>query len=77
MSTITYYIYENWRAASHKAVIHRGSCIYCNEGEGTSHGGYDRSNGKWHGRFDTLEAAKEYRDGMAGVKIKKECSICL
>ena len=28
-----YYVYENW-TAEHKAVIHKGTCRYCNEGQG-------------------------------------------
>src|SRR5437588_4945453 len=29
-----YYIYENWAAGPHKAVLHRGSCGQCNAGKG-------------------------------------------
>src|SRR5436309_2904690 len=30
----SFYIYENWQAGSHKAVIHRSDCPYCNNGKG-------------------------------------------
>src|SRR5437867_6205781 len=29
-----YYVYENWSAGPHKAVLHRGSCGQCNAGKG-------------------------------------------
>ena len=47
---MAYYIYENWRAGLHKAVIHVGACGHCNNGEGDA-GGYDCVNAKWHGRI--------------------------
>ena len=31
---MAFYIYENWQAGPHKAVIHRGDCRYCNQGRG-------------------------------------------
>lgn len=34
---MSFYIYENWQADD-KAVIHKGSCSFCNEGEGTGRG---------------------------------------
>ena len=30
-----YWIYENWTATS-KAKVHKGTCPYCNHGEGTN-----------------------------------------
>ena len=33
-----FYIYENWQAGPHKAVIHRGSCGHCNNGQGKTGG---------------------------------------
>ena len=73
---MTYYIYENWRAGPRKAVIHHGSCVYCNQGTGTSQGNFDPSNGKWHGGFNTLEEARKFQK-MMDVKERRECGRCL
>src|SRR5215469_8736750 len=53
-----FYIYENWQAGPRKAVIHKGSCGHCNDGNGVS-GGYDPKHAKWHGPFESLAAAHE------------------
>lgn len=52
-----YYIYENW-TAKNKAVIHRGTCGYCNEGRGCHENPLGSRNGRWHGPFDSIEEAK-------------------
>lgn len=31
---MTFYIYENWQAGPHKAVLHTGPCGHCNDGQG-------------------------------------------
>ncbi len=54
---MSYYIYENWQAGPHKAVIHVGSCGFCNDGEGRA-GGYDPRHAKWLGPYETLDAAR-------------------
>lgn len=66
-----FYIYENWQAGPHKAVIHRGSCGYCNNGKGRA-GGYDPSHAEWHGPFKSLEEARRIQLSMK-VKVRKEC----
>ncbi len=33
-----FYIYENWAAGPHKAMLHRASCGQCSSGKGTSLG---------------------------------------
>jgi F-type H+-transporting ATPase subunit beta len=66
-----FYIYENWQAGPHKAVIHHGSCGYCNEGKGRA-GGYDPNHAEWHGPFGTLEDARNHQQQM-NVKVRKEC----
>lgn len=68
---MAYYIYENWQAGPHKAVIHNGSCGFCNEGQGRA-GGYDPSHAKWHGPFATVESARLEQNRMQ-VKVRKEC----
>ena len=66
-----FYIYENWQAGPHKAVLHRGSCSFCKDGQGLS-GGSDPKHGKWHGPFDTLLNARRSQLGL-DVAVRKEC----
>ncbi len=66
------YVYENWQAGPHKAVIHRGSCGYCNDGAGVA-GGYDPRHAEWHGPFDTLERAEAASRALPGVIDHHRC----
>ncbi len=66
-----YYIYENWQAGPHKAVVHIGSCGYCNEGKGRA-GGYDPAHARWHGPYETLELARSQQSRLP-VAERKEC----
>lgn len=66
-----YYIYENWQAGPHKAVLHRGSCGYCNNGNGRA-GGYDPGHAEWHGPFNSIDEAKKRQLSM-NVKVRKVC----
>jgi hypothetical protein len=52
-----FWVYENWRAQGHKAVIHRSSCAFCNSGRGLG-GGTSPSNGRWIGPHPSEEAAR-------------------
>lgn len=70
-SDMGYYIYENWQAGPHKAVIHNGICAFCNHGKGRA-GGYDPAHAKWHGEFNSLESARQCQRNM-DVKVRKEC----
>ena len=72
---MAYYIYENWQAGPRKAVIHRGSCGYCNNGQGRNEGNYDPDHGEWHGPWDDLQEARKAQTKMS-VKVRKECQIC-
>ena len=54
---MSFYVYENW-TAEQKAVIHRGSCGNCKEGEGCHENPLGNRNGRWHGPFESLEAAE-------------------
>jgi hypothetical protein len=66
-----YYVYENWRAEN-KAVIHIGSCGYCNEGRGCHENPSGNKNGKWLGPFDSLgEAEKAARKTGRAVREHK------
>jgi hypothetical protein len=33
-----YYMYENWQAGPHKAVVHVGTCGFCKDGNGRAGG---------------------------------------
>ena len=68
---MSFYIYENWQAGPHKAVLHLGSCGYCNEGRGRA-GGYDPAHAKWHGPFDSLMQARKTQEQM-NVTTRKVC----
>lgn len=73
---MAYYIYENWQAGPHKAVIHAGDCGYCNDGKGKM-GGYDPSHAEWHGPFNTLSEARKASRELNNVAEHKECSRCV
>jgi hypothetical protein len=53
---MSYWVYENWVAES-KAVIHMGSCRFCNDGAGTGRNVRGDRNGTWHGAFASLDEA--------------------
>jgi hypothetical protein len=68
---MAFFIYENWQAGPHKAVIHEGSCGYCNEGKGRA-GGYDPAHAEWHGPINDLAEARRIQNSMKVVE-RKEC----
>lgn len=68
-----YYIYENWQAEGHKARIHNAECSFCNNGKGF-HPDASDENGRWHGAFDSLEAALEAATNT-GANVSK-CKKC-
>ena len=72
MLGMAYYIYENWRAWRHKAIIHRGSCGHCNNGQGRNEGNYDPNNGAWHGPYADLQEAQEAQEEMP-VEVHGKC----
>jgi hypothetical protein len=65
-----FWVYENWQAGPHKAVIHRGSCGHCNYGRGKA-GGYDRRHAQWHGPFASVAAAQAFSRGLRGVVLRR------
>lgn len=70
---MSYYVYENWRAAGHRARIHFSSCSFCRNGKGI-HPGSSSRNGRWLGPFDTFEAASSaaYQTG-GDVRVCEYC----
>jgi 4-hydroxy-tetrahydrodipicolinate synthase len=69
---VEFYIYENWQAGPHKAVLHRSSCGQCNHGKGRP-AGHDANHARWHGPYATLAEARSSIQGMAGILIRSEC----
>jgi hypothetical protein len=67
-----FYIYENWAAGPHKAMLHRASCGQCNSGKGRP-SGHDPNHSRWHGPYGNLAEAREATHQMPGVLIRSEC----
>jgi len=64
-----YWVYENWRARGHKAVIHLDECGFCNNGRGVTTGTRP-DNGRWKGPFPSPETARHVAERTGGnVKI--------
>lgn len=55
---MVHFVYENWRAGPHKAIIHHAVCGFCNGGQG-ARDGTDLANGGWHGPYDSIAEAKQ------------------
>ena len=67
-----FYIYENWAAGPHKAILHRASCGQCSSGKGRPTG-HDANHSRWHGPYGNLVAAREAAHQIPGVLIRSEC----
>ena len=67
-----FFIYENWHAGPHKAVLHRGTCGQCNQGKGRPVG-HDANHARWHGPYGSLAEARVASQEMSGVLIRSEC----
>ncbi len=72
VTVVEFYIYENWAAGPHKAMLHRSSCGQCNSGKGRP-SGHDPNHSRWHGPYSTLAEAREATHQMPGVLIRSEC----
>ena len=67
-----FFIYENWHAGPHKAVLHRAACGQCNHGKGRP-AGHDANHARWHGPYPSLAEARNASQQMVGVLIRSEC----
>ena len=68
-----YFLYENWRAGPHKAVLHDGACRFCKGGRGLR-GGTDPKHGKWHEPFLSLQDARTALGRMrVDLRIEHTC----
>jgi len=71
-SASEFYVYENWAAGPHKAILHRSSCGQCSSGKGRP-AGHDPNHSRWHGPYGNLTEAREASHHMPGVLIRSEC----
>jgi hypothetical protein len=71
-AAIEFYVYENWSAGPHKAILHRASCGQCSSGKGRPTG-HDPNHSRWHGPYSNLAEAREATHQMPGVLIRSEC----
>jgi 4-hydroxy-tetrahydrodipicolinate synthase len=71
-TTVEFYVYENWAAGPHKAILHRSSCGQCSSGKGRP-AGHDPNHSRWHGPYGNLAGAREATHQMPGVLIRSEC----
>jgi 4-hydroxy-tetrahydrodipicolinate synthase len=67
-----FYVYENWAAGPHKAVVHRATCGQCSAGKGRP-AGHDPNHSRWHGPYASVAEAREVSHHMPGVLIRSEC----
>lgn len=67
-----FYVYENWAAGPHKAILHRSSCGQCSSGKGRP-SGHDPNHSRWHGPYSNLAEARGATHQMPGVLIRSEC----
>ena len=72
---MNFYVYENW-VAEKKAVIHRGECSFCNNGDGIHPNIHGEKNGRWHGPFDSYEEARGFAEGLRDREVR-DCKFCL
>src|ERR1700691_628346 len=67
-----FYIYENWAAGPHKAMLHRASCGQCSSGKGRP-AGHDPNHSRWHGPYGKITGARDATHQMPRVLIRSEC----
>jgi 4-hydroxy-tetrahydrodipicolinate synthase len=68
----SFYVYENWSAGPHKAVLHRSACGQCNHGKARP-AGHSANHAQWHGPYSTLAEARQVTQTLPSVLIRSEC----
>jgi 4-hydroxy-tetrahydrodipicolinate synthase len=68
----SFYVYENWAAGPHKAVLHRSLCGQCNSGKARP-AGHSANHARWHGPYTTLAEARHITQTLPSVLIRSEC----
>jgi 4-hydroxy-tetrahydrodipicolinate synthase len=67
-----FFVYENWAAGPHKAVLHRATCGQCNSGKARPTG-HSASHARWHGPYTSLSDARQVTQTLPNVLIRSEC----
>jgi 4-hydroxy-tetrahydrodipicolinate synthase len=67
-----FFVYENWAAGPHKAVLHRSTCGQCSNGKARP-AGHSASHAQWHGPYPSLAEARQVTHTLANVLIRSEC----
>jgi 4-hydroxy-tetrahydrodipicolinate synthase len=67
-----FYVYENWAAGPHKAVLHRSSCGQCSNGKARP-AGHSANHARWHGPYASLAEARQVTQHLPSVLIRSEC----
>jgi 4-hydroxy-tetrahydrodipicolinate synthase len=68
----SFFVYENWSAGPHKAVLHRSACGQCNGGKARP-AGHSPTHAQWHGPYATLADARQITQTLPSVLIRSEC----
>jgi 4-hydroxy-tetrahydrodipicolinate synthase len=68
----SFFVYENWAAGPHKAVLHRSSCGQCSNGKARP-AGHSSNHARWLGPYATLAEARQVTQGLPNVLIRGEC----
>jgi 4-hydroxy-tetrahydrodipicolinate synthase len=67
-----FFVYENWAAGPHKAVVHRSNCGQCGHGKARP-AGHSPNHSRWHGPYSTLAEARQVTQTLPNVLIRSEC----
>jgi 4-hydroxy-tetrahydrodipicolinate synthase len=67
-----FFVYENWAAGPHKAVLHRSHCGQCNAGKARP-AGHSANHARWHGPYTSLSEARQVTQTLPNVLIRSEC----
>jgi 4-hydroxy-tetrahydrodipicolinate synthase len=68
----SFFVYENWAAGPHKAVLHRSTCGQCSNGKARP-AGHSSNHARWLGPYPTLAEARQVTQGLPNVLIRGEC----
>ena len=68
----SFFVYENWAAGPHKAVVHRSNCGQCSNGKARP-AGHSADHSRWHGPYATLAEARQITQTLPNVLIRSEC----
>ncbi len=69
---MSFWVYENWQAGPHKAVIHDGRCGFCKDGQGLRPEEHNPRHAAWHGPYPTIEDARGVSRTLPGVVVHQE-----